>query len=65
MSPPAALLKCRFCNFTTAKFHTTKSGKKISGCSRLHAHVEDEHPTESDDLRQALNHLSEYEDQPE
>ena len=40
---PSDTIKCRYCEWRTLKWSTTKSGKKRSGWTRLQNHLEDEH----------------------
>jgi len=39
-------IKCRFCNWQTPAWITTKKGKRKSGYPRLQRHVYIEHPKE-------------------
>jgi hypothetical protein len=39
----ANTIKCRYCNWTTPIWHTTKSGQTQSGYINLQHHVEDSH----------------------
>ena len=54
------MIKCRFCEYKTKKWRTTKSGKKVYGYSRLLEHVMITHP---DELKALNDRLEQYDKQ--
>lgn len=55
-------LRCRFCNFSTAKWYTNRYGKKVNGFKRLEAHVEMQHPDEYDEIIDSIDQEMELEE---
>ena len=47
-------IKCKFCNWQTTAWITTKKGKRISGYPNLVKHVYVEHPEEFNKIQELL-----------
>lgn len=53
MTAEARRLKCRYCDWTTLAWYTTKNGNSHSGMVRMVEHVRDSHLT-TDALREIV-----------
>jgi len=54
-------IKCKFCDFTFARFRTTKTGEVKTGISSLKAHIETNHFNEWMEMMEKLESLPESE----
>ncbi len=52
-------LKCRFCEYTTSRWSTTRGKKRKSGMVRLIKHVDEAHP---DEAKKILEFSGNYEE---